>query len=116
MFFTGLDRAMIRSQVLSRLDSRHKKLHCVFEEVEMNREDNPVLVPFGSTRCIPPNHQWCFACDGSGVDSLDDEEKKPCEVCNGKGHWNEEDITEYHRKYPEICQESCGEKHRKVFF
>lgn len=57
---------------------------------------------------VPPRHQYCNACE-EGVAYRDGPE--PCEICQGKGYWNAEDILQYHIKYPEMCKERCGEEH-----
>ena len=58
-------------------------------------DKNPVLLPFGPTRPVPKGHRWCFSCDGTGVHSLTGEGL--CRVCQGKGHWNLEDIERYQK-------------------
>ena len=75
-----------------------------------NKNEGPVLVPFGPDREVPKCHRWCNACDGSGNDSLKDDAK--CVVCHGKGHWNAKDIDQYHVEYPDVCRRSCGEHHK----
>lgn len=69
-------------------------------------KSDPVLVPFGPTVEVPAGHRWCFACNGHGR-----EEDKPCQVCQGKGYWNAEDIKLYHERNPQVCRKSCGERH-----
>ena len=75
--------------------------------------DQLILLPFGPTREVPEGYRWCFACDGSGKARYEDD--APCEVCRGKGHWNADDLRAYHKKFPHICKESCGERHREPF-
>ena len=73
-----------------------------------------MIVPFGPTRPAPEGRRWCFACDGSEIDDTDDD-GNPCKVCKGKRRWNTNDIAEYHRTHPEICRQSCGERHVNPF-
>jgi hypothetical protein len=77
------------------------------------KNDGPVLITFGPRGPVPKNHRHCNACDGSGESSCGDGEK--CEVCAGKGYHSQEDIDRYHRKYPAVCQSSCGSKHARRF-
>lgn len=78
--------------------------------------DETILVPFGPTREVPKGHRWCNACDGSGIDYTEKDEGEECEVCKGKGHWNADDIREYHERHPRVCQQACGEHHREPLF
>lgn len=84
------------------------------DKPETSLDNNAVLVPFGPTRAVPENHRWCFACDGSGKSC--NEEQPCCEACKGKGHWNAEDIRDYHAKHPDVCQQVCGLTHREPSF
>ena len=75
----------------------------------MSGEDDITLIlPFGPTRPVPDGYHWCFACDGSGKSSSGEGQ---CEVCQGKGHWNKEDIRIYHERHPELCRKTCGSHH-----
>jgi len=67
------------------------------------------LAPFGPDRRAPKGHRWCFACSGSGKEPAKNTEK--CGVCKGKGHWNINDIREYHKKHPNLCTQLCGKEH-----
>jgi hypothetical protein len=58
---------------------------------------------------LPAHHRWCNACGGDGRACQD--RRRKCEVCVGKGYWNAEDIAAYHKRAPEVCKASCGEKH-----
>ncbi|MFH0779781.1 MAG: hypothetical protein V1928_02875 [Parcubacteria group bacterium] len=73
-----------------------------------------VLVPFGPTRKVPKGHRWCFKCDGAGKDYLPNGKTKKCPVCNGKGHWNAEDIDRWHKENPSVCRRECGKVHRPL--
>lgn len=55
-----------------------------------------------------------MACDGEGRNQ--ENRRKKCEVCKGKGHWNSQDIDNYHKKYPHVCKSSCGEEHFSPVF
>ena len=85
-------------------------LNSLQKEVKEVRMSGVLLVPFGPTRPVPKGHRWCFVCDGSGS-----KDGGPCEICKGKGHWNDNDIAEHHQRHPEICRLSCGERHISPF-
>jgi RecJ-like exonuclease len=74
--------------------------------------DEPILVPFGPNRPVPEGYRWCFACNGSGKDCR---MGGSCQFCDGKGHWNAEDIKKYHELNPRLCKLSCGERHVPPF-
>ena len=63
---------------------------------------------------VPKNHRWCNGCGGNGRNG--GYQRRPCEVCRGKGVWNAEDIRQYHEKYPNLCKQSCGDTHRDPSF
>lgn len=75
------------------------------------QEKKTVLMSFGPTRPVPKGHRWCMACDGEGKQWDRNGIEMACEVCQGKGHWNNDDIRRYHERAPEICRQACGANH-----
>ncbi len=67
-------------------------------------------IAYDPTRRGPEGHRWCMACDGDGRSGHD--RRKKCEVCQGKGYWNAQDIDQYHASRPRLCREQCGKAHR----
>jgi len=65
----------------------------------------------------PVRSRHCNACGGGGKGYHGQENRKrTCIVCRGKGYWDAEDIRLYHLAAPNVCKQSCGDVHHPPSF
>ena len=73
------------------------------------REEPPFLVTVGPTGPVPKGFLHCNACGGDGKDNQD--RRRKCDVCRGKGHYSPADIDDRHARNRKMCREDCGRRH-----